>query len=47
MDGPGFESQQGQEIVPFSETSRPVVGPTQPPIKRVLGLYAGGKGPGC
>jgi len=30
-----FGSQDGQEIFLFSKTSRPVLGPTQPPIDGV------------
>jgi hypothetical protein len=41
---PGFDSRQGQQI---STASRPIVGPTQPPIQRVLGpLSPGVKWPG-
>ena len=37
LDGPGIESQWGEIFRP----SRPALGPTQPPIQRVLGLSRG------
>jgi hypothetical protein len=39
--GPSLDSQQGQEF-PFSTMSRPVLGPTQPPIQQVLGALSPG-----
>lgn len=38
LNGPGFESLEGQEI--FSSPKMPVLalGPTQPPVHLVLGL---------
>ena len=38
LDGPEIESQQGRD---FPHLSRPALGPNQPPIQWVLGLYRG------
>jgi len=37
LDNAGIESQQGQEIDPFSKMTRPALGPTQTPLARELG----------
>jgi hypothetical protein len=44
----GFESRLGQGLFVFATASRPVAGPTQPPIQWVAGaLFLGLKRPGC
>jgi len=40
LDGPGMESRWGRD---FPHLSRPVLGPTQPPVQWVSGLSPGGK----
>ena len=41
LDGPGFESRQGNEAFVFSDRPRPAVRPTHPPIKLVPALPGG------
>jgi hypothetical protein len=40
LDGPGFDSGQGQEIFLFSIESRPALGHTQPSIQWVSGALS-------
>jgi hypothetical protein len=39
---PGFDPRQRQRIFPLTSASRPAVGPTQPPVQRVLGALSSG-----
>jgi hypothetical protein len=43
LDGPGIESRWGRD---FSHTSRPALGPTQPPVN-VYRVFPGGKAAGA
>jgi hypothetical protein len=45
LDDPGLETRQGQKYV-FFKSTRPALGPTQPPIQWVAGSLPGVKWPG-
>ena len=44
VDGPGIESRWGQD---YPHLSKPTLGPTQPPVQLVPGLFLGGKAAGA
>ena len=44
LDGPGIESRWGRN---FPQSAIPPVGPTQPPVQWVPGLFHGGEATGA
>jgi len=47
LDRPGLKSGYGREICLFFTTSRPVLGPTQPPVQWVRVFFSGDKAAGA
>ena len=43
LEGLGFESRYGQGTFPFSKTSKPALGPSQPHLQWVPGYFPEGK----
>jgi hypothetical protein len=47
LEGPGFESREGQEIILFSETSISFLGPIPRPVKWVRAFLPGSEEAGA
>jgi len=46
LDDTGFQSRQWQVVFLFKKAARRAMGPTQPPVQWILGIFPGVKRPG-